>query len=153
MIRQICRHQGFSVPELIVSIGIIALLAGVSLTSFSSVSKSQALDASTASIVFALRDARSRTIASVGGSQYGVAIEPSRYILFHGSSYSPSASSNVVTQLSSLVRASSTAAVFTFERVTGNSSASGTIDVYLSSDFDVKKTVRVQATGLVDIQQ
>lgn len=124
----------------------------VSIEAFSSFSKGRALDSVTSSIVLGLRDARERTLSSAGGSQYGVRVESDRYTLFQGPSFSPEAPSNRVFLTGSLARASSSLDSFVFERLTGNSSASGTIDVYLASDPATKKTIRVQGTGLVDTQ-
>ncbi|MFA6158686.1 MAG: prepilin-type N-terminal cleavage/methylation domain-containing protein [Candidatus Paceibacterota bacterium] len=145
------RH-GFSLPELIVSVTVIALLAILSIEAFFSFSKTQALDASVSSIVLALRDARARTLAGVAGNQHGVKVESNRYTVFRGSSFAADVASNEVFMMSSFVFASSSTDSFVFERVTGNSLASGTIDVYLASDPATRKTISVQGTGLVDIQ-
>jgi prepilin-type N-terminal cleavage/methylation domain-containing protein len=146
------RNRGFSLPEVVVAVSILGVIAGLSFVPLSSFSKRQALDASARSVVFALRDARARTTASVGDTRYGLRVTATSSILFQGGSFSAAASSNQFVALSPLVTASSSAQDFVFERVTGNSSASGTIEMYLTSDPSVKKTVRVHGTGLVDIQ-
>lgn len=146
------RYRGFSLPEVLVAVTILGVIAGLSFVPLSSFSKRQALDASARSIVFALRDARTRTMASVGDSRYGLRVTATSSVFFQGGSFSAATSSHQITALSSFVTASSSAQDFIFERVTGNSSASGTIEVYLASDPSVKKTVRVHGTGLVDIQ-
>jgi prepilin-type N-terminal cleavage/methylation domain-containing protein len=150
--RPLSRIRAFSLPEIVVAIAIFGAIAGFSFASFSSFSKKEALDASSRSIVFALREARTRTMASVGDSRYGLRINATSSVFFQGDSFSPTAESNQVTELSFLVRASSSPQDFIFDRVTGNTSASGTIEVYLVSDPAVRKTVRIHGTGLVDIQ-
>jgi prepilin-type N-terminal cleavage/methylation domain-containing protein len=151
MIR-LTRDGGLSLPELIVSVSIVGLLSALSVVSFASFFRNQALDASSASLVFALRDARTKTLASVEGYQYGVAVSSDRHTLFRGPALVSGDSSNQVFLLSSLTRASSSLQSFVFERVTGNSSASGTIDVYITSDPTLRRKVTVQGTGLVDMQ-
>src|SRR5690606_13664087 len=119
---------------------------------FISFSRKEALDAGASALAAGLRDARAQTLASVGGSRFGIKIEPDSFILFQGSAYSPTATSNREFVFASIVRATSSVSSFVFERVTGDSSASGTIDVYLASDPSNKRTVRVEATGLVNIE-
>jgi prepilin-type N-terminal cleavage/methylation domain-containing protein len=145
-------NKGFTILEVLISVAIFGLLAGLSTTAYASFAKKQALDAAASTAAAMLRDARAQTIASVGGSQYGVQIEADRFVLFQGSTYSASASTSRAVYFSSRVKASSTAQSFVFERVTGDASASGMIEVYLASDPSVKKSVVVQGTGLVSIE-
>jgi prepilin-type N-terminal cleavage/methylation domain-containing protein len=146
------RQRGFSLPEVLIAISIFGALSALSFVAFSSFSKRDALSSSTKAIVLTLRDARTKTMASVGDSRYGVSFSSDRYTLFKGDSFSGSSPSNQVSLLSSLVRASSSRQDFIFERVTGNVSSSGTIEVYLASDPARKNTVQVHGTGLVDVQ-
>lgn len=145
-------NRGFTIAELLISIAIVSLLSGISMVAFSSFSQKQSLDVAASTVAAMLRDARAQTIASVGGSQYGVSIEDDRFVLFQGSTYSPSATTSTAVYFGSRVAASSTASTFVFERVTGDASASGMIEVYLVSDPSVKKFVVVQGTGLVSIE-
>lgn len=144
--------KGFTFVEVLVTLGIIAIVMGVSITSFVSYSKKQSLEAGTAALVAALRDARAQTLASVGGTQYGVNIEQRQFTFFQGSSYSTSSPSNEPFVFGSHVVASSTRPYFVFQRITGNAVASGTIDVYLDSDPSTKRSVKVEATGIIDIE-
>jgi len=146
------RQRGFSLPEVLIAISIVGGLSALSFVAFSSFSKRDALSSSTKAIVLTLRDARTKTMASVGDSRYGVSFSSDRYTLFKGDSFSGSSPSNQVSLLSSLVRASSSRQDFIFERVTGNVSSSGTIEVYLASDPARKNMVQVHGTGLVDVQ-
>lgn len=146
------RTRAFSLPEIVVTVAVLGAIAGLSFVPLSSFSKRQALDASTRALVISLRDARTSTMASVGDSRYGIRVTATSSVFFRGASFSSVETSHLVTVLSSLVRASSSPQDFVFERVTGNSSASGTIELYLASDPATKKTVRVHGTGLVDIQ-
>lgn len=146
------KNRAFAVAEVLVVVAITAILAAVSISSFVSFSRREALDASAEALAMGLRDARNQTLASVGGSRYGVVISSDSFTLFQGASYDPNALSNEIFEWNSYVGASSSLSTVVFERVTGNSSASGTIDVYLISDPSVKRSVSVSATGLVNIQ-
>ena len=146
------QSKGFSVIELLASIAILGMLLGVSIVSFASYNRRQAVYATAAAIGQSLRDARARTLASVAGSQYGVKIDGDRFTFFQGSVFSSSTPTNNTFIYASGVSASSTISTFVFERVTGNSSASGTIDVYQASSASVVKRIKVQTTGLVSIQ-
>jgi prepilin-type N-terminal cleavage/methylation domain-containing protein len=144
--------RGFTLAETLISVAIIGVLAGLSMTAFATFARKESLDSNAAALAAALRDARARTIASVGGMQHGIYIESSRFVLFQGSSYSSTATTNVPFNWSSAVKASSTLSSIVFEKVTGNSSASGTIELYLVPSYTVKKSVTIQSGGLVNVQ-
>ena len=145
------QNKGFSVIELLVTIAILGMLLGVSVVSFASYNRRQAVFATAAAVGQSLRDARARTLASVAGSQYGVKVDGDRFTFFQGSVFSSSTPTNNTFMYASGVSASSSISTFIFERVTGNSSASGTISVYQTSSANVVKYVKVQTTGLVSI--
>ena len=120
--------------------------------SFVSFFRREALDADTTAVVMGLRDARAKTLASVNGSEYGVVIDPDKFTLFVGATYDSMASTNQVFDFSSYIHASSsTISTVVFQRLTGNSSASGTIDMYLISDPTVKRTIGIGGTGLINV--
>ncbi len=145
------KSAGYTLLELMIIVAISSLLAGLAYTSFTAFSRNEALDAGTASIVAGLRDARARTLASVDGSQYGIYIEQSKYTLFKGALYDAGSNLNSITDFNSYIKASSTLTSIVFQRVTGNTTASGTIDVYLITDPSQKNTISVALTGLVDV--
>ncbi len=149
--RHTCK-SGFSVLEILVSIAILGLLTGISLVSFANFSRRDAVLASASAIGQALRDARARTLASVGGSQYGVKVDGDRFTFFQGATFSSSTPTNNTFMYPSGIRATTSLSTLVFERVTGNASASGTISVYQSSASNVVKYVRIQTTGLVSIE-
>jgi len=148
---KIKKNSAFTLVEILIVIAIMIILTTFSITSFVNFSKRQALDASTQALASGLRDARSQTLASVEASQYGVAINTDGFTLFTGPVYNPSASTNKTFNFNQYVSASSDLSDVVFQRLTGNSSASGTIDVYLISDPLVKRTVSINGSGLVNI--
>jgi hypothetical protein len=143
---------GVSLIELVITLGLGVLLLGVGISSYVEFSKREALDAGAAAIAGGLRDARAQTLASVGGSQYGLRIEDGGFVLFKGSSYVPGAAGNEIFYWSSHLKASSTPGIFVFYRITGNAVASGTIDLYIASDPEKKRTITIGSTGLVNVQ-
>lgn len=144
------RTKGFSLAELIVASAIIALMATLSVVSFSNFLKRDSLLANSSALAAAIREARSKTLASVKGQQYGVKIDADRFTPFMGSSFASSTSDTPYIFASGLW-ASTNIPVIVFARVTGTTAASGTIDLYLAGDPGTRKTVGVQGTGLVDI--
>lgn len=144
--------RGFSAAELIVALGVSALIFGIVLSAFGNLFRRESLVASTSALAEGIRDARARTLASVEASQYGVKVDADRFTFFRGSAFSSSTPGNETFMFSSWVAASTSIPTIVFERVTGNSSASGTIELYLATSPAEKKTVRVQSTGLVGIE-
>ncbi|HVU06548.1 MAG TPA: prepilin-type N-terminal cleavage/methylation domain-containing protein [Candidatus Paceibacterota bacterium] len=147
--------RGFNIVELLLVIAILSLVVGVSVQSYVNFSRAQSLAASASALAGALRDARARTLASVSASQYGVKTDTNIFTVFKGSSFSSSTPGNETFTFPYPVAASSSSSMrtVTFTRVTGNASASGTIDLYLPGLPGVqKKTVSIQNTGLVSIQ-
>lgn len=144
---------GFSLVELLIAIAIFVMLGALSVQSFANFSRSKGLATSASVLASALRDARSRTLASVGGSQYGVKVDTDRFTLFKGATFSSSTPENQTTMLLGGVMASTSMPIVVFDRVTGLSSASGTIDLYLPRAFGgAVKTVSIERTGIVNIQ-
>lgn len=144
---------GFTLAELLISIAILVLLVGLSVKSFANFSHVKGLNVSATVLAEALRDARSRTLASVDASQYGVKIDADRFTLFKGSVFSSSTPENQTVVFVGSVMASTSINTVLFSRVTGSSSASGTIDLYLPQAFGGEiKEITVQTTGLVNVQ-
>ncbi|HEU0080555.1 MAG TPA: prepilin-type N-terminal cleavage/methylation domain-containing protein [Candidatus Paceibacterota bacterium] len=142
--------KGYSLAELMVAVAIVALMATISVASLSSYLKRESLASNAAALANAIREARSRTLASIKGQQYGVQVDSDRFTLFSGPALS-STTADAPYLFASGVRASTAVPVVLFSRVTGNSSASGTIDLYIVGDPAKKRTVSVQGTGLVNL--
>jgi len=145
--------KGLTIMELIISVAVLALIMALSIIPFSKFSRAQSVAAAASAIAEALRDARARTLASVSASQYGVKIDDNQFTLFKGSSFSSTTPGNETFTFPYPVVASSSVSIVVFTRVTGNSSSSGTIDLFLpaSPEF-ARKSVSIQSTGLVGIQ-
>jgi len=142
--------KGYSIAELVVATAIIGMMAALSVTSLSNYLKRESLSSAATALASAIREARTKTLASVRGQQYGVKIDSDRFTTFAGAAYSTSTADSPYLFPNNL-RASTTIPSVVFLRVTGNTAASGTIDVYVFGSPSTKRSVTVQGTGLVNI--
>lgn len=149
------RSKGFTILEILFALFIITLAITIVTFSFSKLNSSQALDKSATLVVSILDEARSLTLSSVNDSQYGVNFEDSQIVLFKGSIYSSSDSSNVVTELNSLVGlrnitlyGGGTSAVF--KRLTGDTDQAGTMELFLKATPETFHTITIENTGIAE---
>jgi prepilin-type N-terminal cleavage/methylation domain-containing protein len=78
---------GFTLLEVLLSVAVIALLAGISMPVYELFYSSNQLDLDTQTVVEQMDRAESYARASVGDSDWGVRLEQGSVILFQGSSY------------------------------------------------------------------
>lgn len=147
---------GFTLTEILIVLGVMALLSGIIFSTFITFKKSEALNKDTETIVEVLRQARSQTMSSQNASQYGVHFTSSQVTIFTGATYSSSASSNQNFILSSTDTLLTISLVgggtdIVFSRLSGETSQNGTV-VVSSPDTSRIKTVTIYKTGLVDSQ-
>jgi prepilin-type N-terminal cleavage/methylation domain-containing protein len=144
-------QSGITLIEIIVVVSIIALLIVVVALPLITFRKTQALENATNTTIAILNEARTRTLAAVGGTSYGVRIESTQVILFTGTSYSSGSSTNEITPLDSPATASASlsggGSEIKFDRLSGTTSQSGTITLSISGGSS--HTVTVSATGAV----
>lgn len=144
------KNRGYSLAEMVVISGILVIFAGMSVASIGNLMKRENLSSNAVSLAAALRDARSRTLASIKGLQYGVKVDADRFTVFPGPTFSTS-TADAPFMFSKSVSAVTSIPTVLFSRVTGKSSASGTIDLYIRSNGSLKKSIQVESTGLVNI--
>jgi len=87
--------KGFTLIELIITLGIIVVLAGVGFLGILNYKNIQSVNSTAQGIITVLRNAQNRSLSQEGGSRWGVHFEnPSGandfYDLFHGASYTTS---------------------------------------------------------------
>jgi len=141
--------------EIIVVLAVFAVAISAILNSFGQLNQNQVINKNTELVATVLREARSLTLASKGGNQYGVHLESSRAVLFQGSVYNSSGTSNVYYSLNplgniSVVTLAGGGAEIIFDRLTGDTSQSGTIRLSLADDSSSTRTITVSGTGLVE---
>ena len=139
--------------ELVVVLGIITLIASLSVSSFVNLNRDQTVDKAALLAVSVLDEARSLTLASKNSSQYGVHFDDvnAQIILFTGSVYSAGASSNQINALDAAVQISSINLAglgkdVVFNRLTGGTAQTGTVTISSRTD-NTSKTVTVYGTG------
>ncbi|MEI6490477.1 MAG: type II secretion system protein [bacterium] len=147
--------KGFTLGEIMIVIGIMVLLAGLTSYSFVDFSNYQSLDNDSYTALSYIQKARSLASNSYNFSEYGVRVSSTSLSVFQGKTYSP-ASTTLMFNFSSKVIVSSIAlsnssTEFYFNKVTGKSNATGTITFKLNNGTTTKNII-INSTGLPEIQ-
>lgn len=146
-------QKGFTLIEVLAVLAIMLILAGITFTTFKSFNSSQAVDKDVEVILSVLNEARSRTLSSENDTQYGVHIASTSIVLYTGATYASGSASNKTIPLSghsALTLSLGGASDVLFERLTGESSATGTIVLTAVSNSSLVKTIRLYGTGLAE---
>lgn len=151
--------KGFTFVELMVSVGLIVLLAVLAVPALRIFQQQQNVGQKAQEIMGVLRSAQSKTVASEGSSSYGVYFNtgsiPHQYTLFKGSTF---AARDV--SVDETYKFPSTLEFFNvnvagnqvvFDRLTGFTSQPGNISVRLKSDTSQTRTVYVESVGQIGI--
>jgi prepilin-type N-terminal cleavage/methylation domain-containing protein len=148
-------ERGFSIPELLVVVAIIGIIASVSLSTFKNMHTHSALRAGGQGVYDALLTAREDTLASRNDTVYGVRISSTTVTRFTGSAYSAGSTTNKVYYFENGTTATGTLVTsgtdIVFRRLTGLPSATGTIYVR-NSDGSSTTTLLINGSGLVEFQ-
>jgi Tfp pilus assembly protein FimT len=145
---------GATIAEIIIVVAIVGVLASISSVSFYGFRSGQAIPNSVDEVASLLNEARSRTVSGNGGVQYGVHIQSTSTILFSGSSYSSTSTTNKMIALESLLRIASTTLTgggsdIVFNKLTGETNQYGSFIIKNNSTTVGQKTITVSKTGLV----
>ena len=143
----------FTVVEALISVAILALLATFIVSGLSSYRETAALDQAVDEALELLREARARTLASEGGRSFGVYFASTSATLFPGGVYGPGDPGNIVVALPpgvtiSAVSLSTSTASVVFERLTGESPASGTV-TFTATRSGRAKQIEILSSGAV----
>jgi prepilin-type N-terminal cleavage/methylation domain-containing protein len=150
--------KGFTLIEVMIAVVIAVILMGVILVSFSSLNKNQSLNKSANYIASIIEEARGNTLFSKNDSQYGIKFETTRVTMFKGASYSVSSPDNVVYDLNNEVSISNISlsgggSEIVFDRLTGDTSQTGTLTLSLNSSTTTKAYVSFSKTGIVEVSR
>lgn len=148
--------KGFTLTELLVVIGILAILLGLGMPAFRNFEKKSDLDRTAEILVNVLRLAQSKTLASEGAEKWGVFFSTSsnQYILFRGEDFSSrnpgydetkEFSQNVEIKE---IDTNTGANEIVFERLTGAAGVYGYISLKLKGG-SAEKLVYVENSGLI----
>lgn len=149
-------QRGFTMIEILVAIGVLAIIGTTVFVGFSTATESADLKTSAFKVVDALQFARTRTIASLASSQYGVHFEQTQYVLFRGAAYSALDPDNIVYPLSSRVEIADITLAgggsdVVFDRLTGKTAQEGTLSVRVVADPSQLKIVEISVAGRADV--
>ena len=131
-------QKGVSVIEILIIIAIISALIAVIALPFGSFRSRQALENTTALAVSVLTEARARTMAGLGDTNYSVLFEANQLTLFSGPTYSSSHPDNEVFVYEQPVTLQSISvsgggSKITFDRLKGTTSNSGSVILTIPS--------------------
>lgn len=149
-------RNGFTLIELLVSIAVISIIGASIFLGYGAISRNTELKTTTFKVVDVLNLARTRTLASLGASSYGVHFEQTQYALFKGTTYNAADPNTIFYPLSSAVEIGSIALSggvvdVVFERLTGKTAQTGTVRVQLAADSSKFKTISIIGSGRADI--
>jgi prepilin-type N-terminal cleavage/methylation domain-containing protein len=151
------KKRGLTLIEILLAISIIGILCAITFFSLSQVRSKEVLDTEAGEVVSILELARSQGLGSKDKSEYGVHFASSTITLFKGTSYSASASTNVVKDLHATIEVrslslSTTTQNIVFERLTGEAISTGTVTLGIRGDVTSTKRIIIRSTGLIDIE-
>lgn len=145
--------KGFTLLEVLLVLGIAAIIAAISLTSLSNFNKDNALVIEVEKVVSLIAKARSLTLAAKKELSYGVHFEERKIVLFSGASYSANASTNQIQLLNDEVKISSIAltgggAEVLFKKLSGETAQNGTVTIAAVRNASQTKVVTIEVTGV-----
>ena len=147
------RHRAFTIVELLISIAVISVLFIIIASAFSSFNRNASVVSSTQIVLSALKEARTKTLASQGESVYGVHFGAGSVTLFKGGVYNALDPENEEKKLPASTTISNTAlqgggSEVVFIRLTGATGQYGIVSVSGLSSA-VTKTITIEQTGVV----
>ena len=144
---------GFTLIELILSIAIIAILAGISVPNFNKFKTSQIHNSEVSNALSLLNEARTRATTGDSARAYSVSITngTQTFLLFRVTTDpGDTAYSEIVTMDSHVTLANTiTGGTITFARFTGNTTNTGTITITTTSgSYSRSSVIRIYPNGL-----
>ncbi|MDD3646962.1 MAG: type II secretion system protein [Candidatus Dojkabacteria bacterium] len=128
--------DGITLIEIVIVIGLLAILAGVSIPIYRTSFTKGDLDTSASQVLSTIRLAQSKAMGGEDASKFGIHFDttttPDQYILFKGDTYNPSDTYNQVNNLSRQIEISSVGlggggVDLVFEKYSGETVNDGTI--------------------------
>lgn len=140
-------RRGFTLVEMLLSVSIISLLAGLSLPVYASFQNRTDLDIAAQSLASALRRAQIYSRGVSGDAQWGVEIQPGAFTLFKGATFaSRDTAYDEVTTVSPSTTVAGVGEVL-FTKLSGAPNTTGTVTL-TSINNDVR-TITINAKGMV----
>lgn len=102
-------NRGFTLVELLISIGIVSLLLGLTTINLLNVQRTTSVTAALEKLNADMKSQQIKAMNGAGsGGSFGVHLSSNTYILFHGASYNPNDPTNSQVLLDSNIALSST---------------------------------------------
>lgn len=144
---------GFTVAEILVVVGIIAVISSISFYFFGSLSQKEVLEKDVASLTALVRNARLLSVASKNASSFGIHLENNKAVLFQGNAYVAGGPNEIIFDFSKEVYLSSWSlsnggSNIVFDRLTGETFGYGTITLSLKNN-STSTVITVLKTGVV----
>ncbi|MCR4334584.1 MAG: type II secretion system GspH family protein [Patescibacteria group bacterium] len=130
--------KGFTIIEILVGIGILVIVATLSVSSFFGYSQKEILDKSVLKIESLLEEARS--------AGYGVHFSSNQINFFNGNNEEYILPNSIVINVELIDEGND----IIFDKIAGTTDQYGTITVSLSTNADLKKTIIIYKTGLIE---
>ncbi len=145
-------NRGFTLIELILVCVVLAIIAVFAVGNLSSYRAEQTLRTEALAIVSIINDARSKTLASLDSSEYGVHIESGAVVSFVGDSFDSNDPDNIEHTLPSILEINnitiSGGSDIIFERLSGETTNVGSFEIETTSG-SLNRTISILATGQV----
>lgn len=157
------RNLGFTLPELLITMGILSILFGLVTINLLHLQHNSSLNATLDTLVSDLRSQQNKamTLDTEGratADNYGIHFETSKYSLFHGSSYSSSDTTNFDVKLDpslqfSNITVPSSSIIFSkgTGEVSGVGPGSDTV-VLKDTSNNEQKTIQSNVYGVITVQ-
>lgn len=141
------RTNGFTMVELLLSVGIISMLAGLSLPLYASFYNRTNLDTATDQVAHALRRAQTFSRAANGDTTWGVRVQSGSAVVFKGATYAArDATYDEIISLNNITPTGLSEVVFT--KLYGVPSTTGTITL-TETTINESKAIELNVKGLV----
>jgi len=134
--------------EILIVIGIIAILVSLTLPLGLDFYRSQQLETQSQGVIQALRRARLKAMAVENDSSFGVHLTNDNYILFKGDTYVPGDPYNEVFDLPLIINASGLQEIV-FSKLEGKPNVTG--DIILKNDSDIR-TININEIGRINYE-
>lgn len=149
--------RGFTLIEILVVLGIVAVLASATTSAFSRYTKAQLIESETARVVALFADAQARALAARDNEPHGIHLATSTVVLFKGSTYTPGANENYELGLHPQVNITdislaSGGSDIVFKRISGATEESGSIEISLL-DGSRSKTITIDRSGIAYVEE
>ncbi len=149
--------RGFSLVEIMLVIGIMAVITTIIIFSFSTLNQNYALEGAAQNAAALFKDARGRTLSAKNNSQYGIHIASTSVTLFPGSVFDSGNPSNETLTFPQSVTIGTTTLSgvgfdIIFARLKGTPSQFGTTSVYLVNNPSKYINIFIRESGLVEIK-